>query len=102
TFSSKSPNSFRLIPWPVIPRLDGSVTPADITPRNIRLFFDSSVLKQFKTPRAIEVILKNTARRFHPDRFNELRPVVGSICDWEDRMAVKQAADVVIKTINDL
>ncbi|KAJ7755449.1 hypothetical protein B0H16DRAFT_1458538 [Mycena metata] len=102
TFSSKSPNSFRLIPWPVIPHLDGSVTPADITPRNICLFFHSSVLKQFKTPRAIEVILKNTARRFNPDRFNEPRPVVGSIRNWEDRMAVKQAADVVIKTINDL
>ncbi|KAJ7024766.1 hypothetical protein C8F04DRAFT_1130510 [Mycena alexandri] len=99
-FSSRSPNNFSLIPWPVILRVEGTVSPGDITPENVRLFFDSTALRRFKTEREIKVILKNTARRFHPDRFSPNRPVVGSIHDLEARRAVTEAVDVVIKTVN--
>ncbi|KAJ7036272.1 hypothetical protein C8F04DRAFT_1095932 [Mycena alexandri] len=99
-FSSRIPNNFSLIPWPVIPRVGGTVSPGDITPENVRRFFDSSALRRFKTAREIDVILKNTARRFHPDRFSPNRPVVGSIHNLEARRAVIEAVDVVIKTVN--
>ncbi|KAJ7755442.1 hypothetical protein B0H16DRAFT_1315627, partial [Mycena metata] len=97
-FSSKNPNSFSLVPWPVISRVEGTVSPGDITPENVRRFFDSTALRRFKTEREIDMILKNTVRRFHPDRFSPNRPVVGSICDLEARRAVTEAVEVVIKT----
>ncbi|KAJ7513108.1 hypothetical protein B0H11DRAFT_1684496, partial [Mycena galericulata] len=74
-FSASNPNAFARVPWPVFPRLDGSVRVGDVSPGNVRLFFDAGRLRSFKTVREIDVILKNTARRFHPDRFSGNRPV---------------------------
>ncbi|KAJ7352202.1 hypothetical protein DFH08DRAFT_693428, partial [Mycena albidolilacea] len=103
-FSEKDPNTFSRVPWPVFPRPDGAVlSPGDITPENIRRFFDSSKIQRFKTvptAREIDVILRNTVRRFHPDRFSAKRPVVWTIRDPADRNAAIEAAEIVTKTVN--
>ncbi|KAJ6578172.1 hypothetical protein B0H19DRAFT_1062709 [Mycena capillaripes] len=96
-FSATDPNTFARIPWPVIPLSDGTVNPSDITPENVRRFFDRSKLRF--TTRQVTNILKNTARRFHPDRFSVNRAVISSIRDLRERNTVLQAADVVIKTV---
>ncbi|KAJ6514332.1 hypothetical protein C8R47DRAFT_935838, partial [Mycena vitilis] len=74
-FSPKNPNRFARIPWPVIPRLNGTVSPADVTPENVRRFFNAGKLRGLKSAREIDLILKQAARRFHPDRFSVNRPV---------------------------
>ncbi|KAJ6468267.1 hypothetical protein C8R45DRAFT_875860 [Mycena sanguinolenta] len=100
TFSRTNPNSFARVPWPVFPHRDGTVSLADITAENIRRFFDKQTIQRFKTERQLDIILKNTARRFHPDRFCANRDVVASIRDAGERNTVIQAAEVVIKTVN--
>jgi branched-subunit amino acid aminotransferase/4-amino-4-deoxychorismate lyase len=78
------------------------LSPGDITPENIRRFFDSSKIQRFKTvptAREIDVILRNTVRRFHSDRFSAKRPVVWTIRDPADRNAAIEAAEIVTKTV---
>ncbi|KAF8206946.1 hypothetical protein K438DRAFT_1755683 [Mycena galopus ATCC 62051] len=99
-FPATNPNTFSRVPWPVFPRLDSTVGPSDITPENVRRFFGSSTLQRFKTAREIDVILKNTIRRFHEDRFRANRPIISSIRDVGDRDVVIQAAKIVVQTIN--
>jgi hypothetical protein len=103
-FSAQNPNHFARVPWPVFRRPDGTVRPGDVTRENVLRFFDVSRMRRFtgKTAREIDVILKNTARRFHPDRFSVNRAIVGSIRDLQDRNAVIQAAEIVIQTVNGL
>ncbi|KAJ7683767.1 hypothetical protein B0H17DRAFT_1204900 [Mycena rosella] len=100
TFSTRERNSFARIPWPVFRRADGTVHIGDVTPQNVRDFFDSSKIR--KTARELDVILKKTAHRFHPDRFSIYRAIVSSIADLGERNAVIEAAEVVIKTVNAL
>ncbi|KAJ7189918.1 hypothetical protein GGX14DRAFT_382724, partial [Mycena pura] len=94
------PNTFLGVPWPVFTPVDRPLAPSDVNPESVRAFFDRPALRTFKTEREIDMIMKNTVRRFHPDRFNEKRLVISSIRDATERAAVLQAADIVIKTMN--
>ncbi|KAJ7785172.1 hypothetical protein DFH07DRAFT_786873 [Mycena maculata] len=82
-FSPNNRNTFSRIPWPIFPRPDGTIR-----------------MRTFKTAREIDVILKNTVRRFHPDRFSANRFVVSSIQDPWERSAALEAAKVVSQTVN--
>ncbi|KAJ6586525.1 hypothetical protein DFH09DRAFT_1274933 [Mycena vulgaris] len=51
-FSARNPNSFSRIPWPLFPGRDDTVRIGDVTPANVRMFFDAKDIRNFKTARA--------------------------------------------------
>ncbi|KAJ7487935.1 hypothetical protein FB451DRAFT_1528807 [Mycena latifolia] len=99
-FSTRNPNSFSRIPWPVFSHPEGAVRIGDVTSEKILIFLDSTKLRNFLTERQLDIFVKKIAWRFHPDRFSPNRPVVSTILNTTERDAVIDAAEVVIKTIN--
>jgi hypothetical protein len=100
TFSTNEPNSFGRIQWPVLVHPDKIVL-ADITADKVVAFCDRSTWENMgKIDKEIELILKRIAYRFHPDRFNRGRAVVRTIPSSSERELVVEAADIVIKSVN--
>ncbi|KAJ7217509.1 hypothetical protein C8J57DRAFT_1254937 [Mycena rebaudengoi] len=73
----------------------------NITADKVVAFCDRSTWENMgKIDKEIELILKRIAYRFHPDRFNRGRAVVRTIPSSSERELVVEAADIVIKSVN--
>ncbi|KAJ7267906.1 hypothetical protein C8J57DRAFT_1614149 [Mycena rebaudengoi] len=73
----------------------------NITADKVVAFCDRSTWENMgKTDKEIDLILKRIAYRFHPDRFNRGRAVVRTIPSSSERELVVEAADIVIKSVN--
>lgn len=91
--SSDERLTFRTIPWPLI---STPSSPSSIVPANIAFFLLSNLHSKDKTRRER---LREAMQRWHNDKFEpRILPKVVE----EDRKAVKEGVDVVVRCLNEL
>lgn len=91
--SSNERLTFRTIPWPLI---SIPSSPSSIVPENIAFFLLSNLHSKNKTRRER---LREAIQRWHNDKFE---PKVLPRVVEEDRSAVKEGVDIVVRCLNEL